>query len=163
MLLNGKLEYNLNGDSKSEKDTLEQENNTGSQLNRTGASNRKGMGVPNLFVKGLSVIDIRNILGELWKAEINGITVKKDTSTGRFKMMGPKSPSSRRLVNMKDAKMDGTLGDITEMIVREADCGLKHPKPLRLTETRRIISMCRGGVPGTPQLWWRAMSEPAIG
>lgn len=160
-LLKSELEYSLIRDLKVDKNTFGQENNAGSQLNRTGANNSKGIGVRNLFAKGLSVIDIRNILGELCEAEMNGITVKNDTSIGRRKMMRPNSP--RRIVNIKDAKMDGTLGDITEMIVREADCGLKHPKPLRLTETRRIISMCRGGVPGTPQLWWRAMPEPVIG
>lgn len=164
MLLTSEVKYSFSRYSKFEISTFEQENNTGPLLNRTGANTGKGMGRPNLFAKGLSVIDIRNILGELCGAEKNGITIKQGTDIGRRKTpAGSNSSSSRRLSDMKVGKIEGASGDDTEIIIREADCGLKHPKPLRLTETRRIISMCRGRVSGTPEMGRRAMSEAATG
>jgi hypothetical protein len=94
-----------------------------------------------LFEKGLNTEDVSNIVGR------------------RKTLKGPSLTSSRRLIELKDGKMDGASGDAKGMIVREAECGLKEPMPLRLAEVRRIIFMCREQL-GTPQLRRRAMSEP---
>jgi hypothetical protein len=60
---------------------------------------------------------------------------------------------------MIGGKMDGPPGYFKEMIVRQADCGLEEPKPVRLAEMRRIIWMCREEL-GPQQVRRRAISEP---
>ena len=34
-----------------------------------------------------------------------------------------------------------------EMIVKEAECGLKEPKPLRVAEMEKAMQLCRGKAP----------------
>lgn len=113
-----------------------------------------------LFEKGLNTEDVSNIINEFREIEIVEKLTKRDGIVGRRKTLkGPSLTSSRRLIELKDGKMDGASGDAKGMIVREAECGLKEPMPLRLAEVRRIIFMCREQL-GTPQLRRRAMSEP---
>jgi hypothetical protein len=56
------------------------------------------------------------------------------------------------LVGSQNLGQDGAHSDrrlspislgVREMVVKEAKCGLKHPKPLRLVEITRMMEMCR--------------------
>jgi hypothetical protein len=37
---------------------------------------------------------------------------------------------------------------VNEMIVKEVECGLKQPKPMRATEMKRMVLLCRDRVAG---------------
>lgn len=47
-------------------------------------------------------------------------------------------------VSLSSTSSSGTdmSGDV--MVVKEADCGLREPKPLRITEMKRMMHLCRG-------------------
>lgn len=123
----------------------------------------RGSYSPGRFEGRSSTKDINSIMEEFREIEIADTLRKQDGIVGRRQtLMGHNPIPSRRPRDMKDGKMDGTWGDLKEMIVREAACGLEEPKPLRLTEIRSIIWLCRGQ-PCTHQLRRRAMSEPPTG
>jgi hypothetical protein len=121
---------------------------------------RDGGNAVHGFWQGLSTTEIKNIvkeLQELQEMEIGGKMGKRYTlAAGKWKISKAPDPTlNQRPIEMM---MDGAE-DATDMIVREAECGLKEPKPLRLTETRSIIWMCRRQLV-TPPLGRRAILEP---
>ena len=119
-----------------------------------------GVDFSSSFERGLSMKDINSIINKFQNIETDAKLGRGDGFTSRGKtLVGSSYASSRTLLEMREGRVDGLSGEAKEMIVREAECGLKEPKPLRLTETRRIIWLCRGHL-GTPQLRRRAISEP---
>ncbi|EDN94436.1 predicted protein [Sclerotinia sclerotiorum 1980 UF-70] len=53
-----------------------------------------------------------------------------------------KEKGVRRNESLK-RKNDGSLNRDLEMVVKEAECGLKEPKPLRAVEMKRMVEICR--------------------
>jgi hypothetical protein len=80
---------------------------------------------------GLSVRDVPDIVQEFQKME-GGLTVRRDAVVGGW---------NKTLTVTSRGGLDGKAG---EMIVKEAECGLKQPKPVRLVELKSMIWMCRG-------------------
>lgn len=54
---------------------------------------------------------------------------------------------------------DGSVSP--EMIVKEAECGLKHPKPLRLAEMARMMALCREKV-GMASVRYKEKERPVL-
>ena len=115
---------------------------------------------PSSFERGFSMKGISSIINEFRNMETDAKLGLGDRLAGKGKMLlGSNYASSRTLVGARDCEVDSLSGKAKEMIIRGAECGLKEPKPLRLTEIRSIIGLCREQ-PGTPQLRRRAMLEP---
>lgn len=77
--------------------------------------------------KGLSGKEAQDIMDEFQVPE------KSPARSGRSK--------TSTLIGKWTWGQDGSVSP--EMIVKEAECGLKHPKPLRLTEMTRMMALCR--------------------
>lgn len=117
---------------------------------------------PNRPQGGVSIDDINDMIDGFREVGMFDKSTTGDAIVGRRQALtGPNPIPSQRPIEVKDRGMDGASGDFKEMIIREAACGLKEPKPRRLTEIRMIIWMCRGQL-GTPPLR-RTVSEPPSG
>ncbi len=44
--------------------------------------------------------------------------------------------------SMKGSSPTG-MEDLSPLVVKEVECGLKHPKPLRVAEMKRMMLLCR--------------------
>jgi len=79
--------------------------------------------------EGLSVQDIDDIVAEFRNIDSIAKRGKRNTTVGRWNIPPPPSQD-----------LDGPA---VEMIVKEAECLLKEPKPMRLVEMKRMIWLCR--------------------
>lgn len=64
-----------------------------------------------------------------------------------FKLPGPPTPAAEYegaedFVSLSSSSGTDMSGEV--MVVKEADCGLREPKPLRITEMKRMMLLCRG-------------------
>ena len=99
---------------------------------------------PSSFERGFSMKDIGSVINEFRNIERDVNLGLSDRLADKGKMLlGSCYASSRTLVGARDCEVDSLSGQAKEMIIREAECGLKEPKPLRLTEVRSIIGLCR--------------------
>jgi hypothetical protein len=95
--------------------------------------------------RGLNSQEVKDIINEFQDNELLlPKTVKRNTISGTWKTFAEGAPSHT---------MDGTMSErgigspctegVTVMIVKEAECGLKQPRPVRVTEMKRMMLLCR--------------------
>jgi len=101
--------------------------------------------------KRLSIGDINDIINEFQVVEGDNLG-KRNGVVGKWNLMAePSSISNRMPVELKGpVAVGGASRDaIREMVIKEAECGLKEPKPLRLAEMKRMMWMCTEKVDST--------------
>jgi hypothetical protein len=86
----------------------------------------------------------------------------RDSDKGKWKMIVAPRLGRAGLVAQNDAETDEGSGDMDmRIIVREAQCVLEEPKPLRMLEMKRMILLCREKVSvGGPTCRDRGMRYP---
>ena len=90
--------------------------------------------------EGLSVQDIEDIVAEFRNKDSGAKCGKRNTTVGRWNIPPPPSQDPSKDFEPISAGLDGPA---IEMIVKEAECLLKEPKPMRLIEMKRMIWLCR--------------------
>ena len=98
----------------------------------------------------VSESDVKEIVDEFQDTEMIGKTGKRRTVIGRWNTIVPQpltiAPKSFPAVTA--GGIDGAGADHRqEMVVKEAQCGLKEPKPLRIVEMKRLMLLCREKAP----------------
>lgn len=116
----------------------------------------RGSDNPKRFEQGLSMKDL-NYIANGFRQVKNGVKLGKgDIDVQKWNTIKLSPTSTRRFVEMEDGRVNSAP---REMIIREDECGLKEPKPLRFAEMKRVIWLCRGPL-ASPRVRERAVSEP---
>jgi hypothetical protein len=95
--------------------------------------------------KGVSGRGVKNFVEEIEVEKLSAGTKvgKRGTMGGRRSMM-PKVPAaSGGDGTMSDAIGSTGMEAVRMMVIKEAECGLKQPKPLRVVEMKRMMALCR--------------------
>jgi hypothetical protein len=95
--------------------------------------------------KGVSGRGVKKFVEEIEVEKLSaGTKVGKRGTMGGGRSMMPKVPAA--------SSGDGTMSDAIGstgmeaermMVIKEAECGLKQPKPLRVVEMKRMMALCR--------------------
>jgi hypothetical protein len=109
----------------------------------SGKSDEDGGGV------GLSRKDVKDVIDEFQDSEVTHKFGKKNLLIGRWNTFPQVPPSSGTdgTMSEKGIVSPGAEG-AKEMIIKEVECGLKQPKPVRVTEMKRMVLLCRERVGG---------------
>ena len=96
--------------------------------------------------RGLSNQEVKDIIHEFEDTEaLLPKTGKRGTLVGRWTFSGvPLSNTTDGTVSEKGGSPCGE--GVTVMIVKEVECGLKQPRPVRVTEMKRMMLLCRDRV-----------------
>ena len=96
--------------------------------------------------RGLSNKEVKDIINEFHDmGALLPKTGKRGTLIGRWTFPGiPPSNTTDGTVSERGGSPCGE--GVTVMIVKEVDCGLKQPKPVRVTEMKRMMLLCRDRV-----------------
>ena len=98
----------------------------------------------NVDERGLDNQEVKDIMNEFQDNELLlQKTAKRNAFSGTWKSFAG-APSSVTDGTMSEKGIGSpTEEGVTVMIVKEAECGLKQPKPVRVTETKRMMLLCR--------------------
>lgn len=92
--------------------------------------------------RGLKGQEVQAVMDEF--QEIGGGPNNNDETGGTWKMVVAPRLGKSGLTAQRDGETDESSADMAmRIIVREAQCGLAEPKPLRLLEMKRMILLCR--------------------
>ena len=110
---------------------------------RTKAIERPSKSDNNLTEdKQLSSKEVYEILRMFQKEEDRDRLAKLNTDVAKRSVYA--YPVSKRVKEaVLHQEMDGTPRNIGDMIVKEAECGLREPKPVRLVAMKKMLWLCR--------------------
>lgn len=91
--------------------------------------------------RGLSGKDIQSIVNELTDGADDGKIGKRKTIVGRWNAIPQRKAAKTLDENMMT--FGSVVGSEVDMVVKEAQCGLKEPKPRRAAEMERMMLLCR--------------------
>lgn len=92
--------------------------------------------------KILSAKEVQDMVNELRDREAASRTTPKGHTA-----QGSRSQQSMASTGTgMSARLDGASPSVRDMIVKEVKCGLRQPKPVRLDEVRRMVSLCRSNI-----------------
>lgn len=98
---------------------------------------------------GLSSQDVKDIVDELQDTEVAPKVGKRNALVGSWNIVPQVPPSSGTDGAMSEKGIGSPCAEgVKEMIVKEVECGLKQPKPVRVTEMKRMVLLCRERVGG---------------
>ncbi len=94
--------------------------------------------------RGLDGQEVQDVMSEFQDNEVLlAKTVKRDACSGTWKTFVG-APSRGTDGTRSEKGIRSPVGEgVTVMIVKEAECGLEQPKPVRVTEMRRMMLLCR--------------------
>ncbi len=94
--------------------------------------------------RGLNNEEVKDIMNKFQDDELLlPKTAKRDAFGGTWKSFAG-TPLSVTDGTMSEKRIGSPTGEgVTVMIVKEAECCLKQPKPVRVTETKRMMLLCR--------------------
>lgn len=94
--------------------------------------------------RGLDDQEVKDIMNNFQDNELLlPKTVKRNAFSGTWKTFAG-APLSVTDGTMSEKGIGSLIGEgVTVMIVKEAECGLKQPKPIRVTEMKRMMLLCR--------------------
>jgi hypothetical protein len=93
---------------------------------------------------GLSTQEVQNIIDESQDTEaLLPKTKKRGTLVGRWATFQEVPQSNTTDGTMSEKGGSPCAEGVTVMIVKEAECCLKQPKPVRVTEMKRMMLLCR--------------------
>lgn len=99
--------------------------------------------------RGLSSQDVKEIADEFQDKEVAPTVRKRNTPVGSWNIVPQVPPSSRTDGAMSEKGIGSPYAEgVKEMIVKEVECGLKQPKPVRVTEMKRMVLLCGDRVGG---------------
>jgi hypothetical protein len=104
--------------------------------------------------KGVSGRVVKDFAEEIEVEKLSAGTKvgKRGTMGGRRSMIPKVSAASGGDGTMSDAIGSPGVEVARMMVIKEAECGLKQPKPLRIVEMKRMVALCRrdraGGIMG---------------
>lgn len=84
--------------------------------------------------------DIRDVVDE---CEKQPATWNKDTQAEKWNTISQVQPPSGTDGTVSENGIELSTPTVSEMIVKEAQCGLREPKPVRITEMKRMMLLCR--------------------
>lgn len=96
----------------------------------------------------LNAKDIEAIVEEVNDGAVGGKPGKRKNLAGKWNAFSHESNSTHTSKNSKEndetkALLTRTSEELERMVVKEAECGLKEPKPMRLVEMKRMMLLCR--------------------
>ncbi|KAG9234321.1 hypothetical protein BJ875DRAFT_461833 [Amylocarpus encephaloides] len=97
----------------------------------------------------LSVKDVRDVVDEVEKAEADRKPSKRRSFGGRWSLFPQDTTLERRSIAAHRSSKGDTINLLQrtsgslEMVIKEAGCGLREPKPMRLVEMKRMLLLCR--------------------
>lgn len=124
------------------------------EKNKVSYAHRIGTSVKSLFelrksdesdARGLRSQEVQGIIDEFQDTEVLlPTTGKRGTLVGRWTKFQEVLPSNTTDGTMSEKGIGSPCEEgITLMIVKEAECGLKQPKPVRVMEMKRMMLLCR--------------------
>jgi hypothetical protein len=94
---------------------------------------------------GLNGQEVQAVMDEF--QDIGGHPKHSEETGGAWKIVLASRLGKAARADQMDGETDESSGDVDmRIIVREAQCGLAEPKPLRLLEMKRMILLCRDRV-----------------
>jgi hypothetical protein len=95
--------------------------------------------------RGMSNQEVKDIINEFQDNKLLlPRTVKRNTTSGTWKTFAAGAPSHTTDGTMSERGAGSPCAEgVTVMIVKEAECGLKQPRPVRVTEMKRMMLLCR--------------------
>jgi hypothetical protein len=98
-------------------------------------------GISTNEARELTELEVKEFVDEFHDTHIIGNPGKSNTAIGRWNTV---IPPELMAGGLRPVKENGAGADANqEMVVKEAQCGLKEPKPLRIVEMRRLMLICR--------------------
>jgi hypothetical protein len=136
-------------------ESIQQSKKTDSEKNKSSYARRIRTSMKSLFEsrksdedggRELSSQEMKEIMNDFHDTEaLLPKTGKRGTLIGRWTFSGIPPPDTTD--GTRSEKGGSPCGEgVTVMIVKEVDCGLKQPKPVRVTEMKRMILLCRDRV-----------------
>jgi len=113
---------------------------------------RKSKGVekpnPDISIRRVLSVDTINAIIVSFRAmEAATISVERGTETTKAKLEPPKDAIEKiEPVQWREPELAGASGSKSrlDMVIKEVDCEMVSPKPVRLTEMNRIMVLCGG-------------------
>ena len=94
-----------------------------------------------LHIGGFDGPEVQAVMDEI--QDIGGELENDDAVKGQWKMVVAPRLDNGGLTGQSDIDIHGSRNIDMRIIVREAQCGLAEPKPLRLREMKMMILLCR--------------------
>jgi len=98
--------------------------------------------------RALTGKEIQSIVDEFQDGAADGKIGTRKTIVGRWNVVPKRQArtSVTRVTDENDRAASYSTESGSDMVVKEARCGLKQPKPMRVTEMKRMVMLCRGKV-----------------
>jgi hypothetical protein len=95
--------------------------------------------------RALTGKEVQSIVDEFQDGAVDGKIGKSKTIVGRWNVVPQRLARSSvtRVTDENERRVSSFEGSESEMVVKEARCGLKQPKPMRATEMKRMVMLCR--------------------
>ncbi|CAG8982849.1 hypothetical protein HYALB_00006659 [Hymenoscyphus albidus] len=109
----------------------------------------KNVSKPKMHSKAeLNATEIEAIVEEFHDGAAGGKLGKRKNIVGKWNAFSHDSNGTGHSKNNKEndetkALLTRTSEELERMVVKEAECGLKEPKPMRLVEMKRMMLLCR--------------------
>jgi hypothetical protein len=108
------------------------------QIRKSQFEHLSGRADGNMQRKALSVKEVEDIINELRGRDGGSMIGRGHAAKGNKSQLSMVSTGTGM-----SARLDGASLSARNMIVKEAKCGLRQPRPVRLDEVRRMVSLCR--------------------
>jgi hypothetical protein len=95
--------------------------------------------------RALTGKEVQSIVDEFQDGAVDGKIGKRKRIVGRWNVVPQRQArtSVSKVTNENDRTSRYSLESESDMVVKEARCGLKQPKPMRATEMKRMVMLCR--------------------